>query len=135
MRTLFVTLATAVAVALPNAALAAFSYTFQIPASATNIIAGSAIQAECTLYPLPNAGGAQLSTGESATVMLVPTGGAWNGTLSVPVSSPTKPGSYKCWLIVVPGLGNSTTLNILNGVPENTSPGWTGTMYTTVNLP
>lgn len=135
MRTLFGTIAAVVALATPSIALADYSYTFQIPASATNIVSGSKIQAECSLYPGAGGGGPQLSTGTSQTLPLTPAGGAWNGTLTVAVTAPTKPGSYKCWLLVwAPGTALSL-LNIVNGTPENAVPGWTGTMYTTVNLP
>jgi hypothetical protein len=134
MRTFLVTIAAAVAAAFPAAALADYTYVFQVPATATNIVSGSGIQAECSLYNGAGGSGGQLATNTSApTQSLSPAGGAWNGTLTVKVTSSAKPASYKCWLLVW-GPGNSL-LNIVNGTPENAASGWTGTMYTAANLP
>ena len=119
-----------VAAALPSAAFADYQYTFQVPATLSNLPAGAGIQVECKMWAGPNRSGAQVAAQTSGSPV-TPTNGAYSGTFVVKESSPTAPGSYACWLLVYVG---GTLLNIVNGTPTNPSAGWTGTMMTSGNL-
>jgi hypothetical protein len=120
-----------VAAALPSAAFADYQYTFQVPATLSNVPAGAGIQVECNMWAGPNRSGAQVAAQTSGNPVTA-TNGTYSGTFVVKASSTTAPGSYACWLLVSSG---NSSLNIVNGTPANPSPGWTGTMMTGGNLP
>jgi hypothetical protein len=125
-------IAIAMAAALPGTALATvWSYTLNVPLTASNIPAGTPFIVECYLYPGANRAGAFLNSTTSPT--LTATNGSWSGTTTVKISSTSKPGSYSC-AIVVFGPPGQNALNQVNGSPD-TSTGYSGTMSITANLP
>jgi hypothetical protein len=123
-------LAAVLAAAVPAIAMAAYNYTFNVPVTLNNLPAGAVATAECSLFVGINASGGQIST---ATATLASSPGPQSVT--IPVSSPTKPGSYSCWVVVGAKIGSTASINILNGVATSPMPGWTGQMVTTANIP
>jgi hypothetical protein len=129
-RSIFAILVSIAAAFVPAAALADYAYTFQIPATASNLPAGATVQAACQLFSGPNGSGGQIGYGTSQTVSS--SNGTYSGTFTVASSAPSKPGSYTCYLMISAG---GKMINLINGTPTNPQSGWTGTMATTVNLP
>lgn len=126
--------AIALAAASSTAALSqtVYNYTLNVPVSITNSPAGGWAQVSCFLQSGANGGGRELGSGSSPHETL--TNGSFSGTVAVTVSSPTKPASYGCVVVVVGN--NSQTLNIMNLTPTTAlAPGWTGTPGATGNLP
>jgi hypothetical protein len=123
-----------VVAAPPSAALAAYTFTIQVPVKVNNLPPGATVSVECMLYK--NANGTGLMDG------VVPGRSTANsGTYSVQMHTPnTQPGSYQCWVLVVEG----GIINFTGGDPANASmvgktlspaPGWTGTMSIIGKLP
>jgi hypothetical protein len=111
------------AAALPAAALAAgpYSYTFQVPITATNLPAGSALYAICVGYPAVAA-----SVGLSSPPLAV-TNGSYNGTATVTLISKAPFATYMCSAAV---MMNGVIVNFQNpgSLSPTTTPGWRGTM-------
>ena len=130
MRFFVSSLAAVLAAATPAVAMAAYNYTFNVPVTLNNMPAGAVATAECSLYAGLNGSGGQMAT-ETATLSISP----GPQTVSIPVSAPTKPGSYSCYVIVGAKFGAASSINIQNGVPTSPMPGWTGPMVTTADIP
>jgi|SRR5580698_1246969 hypothetical protein len=130
MRFFVSSLAAVLAAAMPTLAMAAYNYTFNVPVTLNNMPAGAVSTLECSLYQGINASGGQIGT---ATAMLTTSSAQQN--MSIPVSAPTKPGSYSCWVVVSAKIGSTASINIQNGTPTAPVPGWTGQMVTTANIP
>ncbi len=125
-----VALAVAIATLLvPSVALADVSYTFQVPIAVSNLPSGAAVQAACAVYSGTNGSGSQLKYATSSASAV--TGGSFSGTLSVSLTSPAKPASYQCYMMVYNG---GKIVNLVNGNATSPADGWTGTMVTTANL-
>ncbi len=82
------------------------------------------------MYQGVNTSGGQVGT---ATATLTTSSAQQN--MSIPVSAPTKPGSYSCWVVVSAKIGSTASINIQNGTPTAPVLGWTGQMVTTANIP
>ena len=125
-----------IAAAAPGAALAAYTYTFQVQLAVTNAPAGAGIQTTCYLFSLANLTG---STTSGHTVVTVPANGSISAAPpNVSVNTGWALGSYRCMLFVFNPPSSPNTTNLTNG--SYTSPqaktGWTGTMWTpVVNCP
>lgn len=122
-----------IAMSVTGAALADYGYAFSIPATLTNLPAGSVATALCNLYTGPNGSGNVLANQRPSQAVRV--GVSYSGTFTVSASSSTKPGSYKCWIAITEPGTLFATYNIQNGDPSSPQAGWTGTMVTTANLP
>jgi hypothetical protein len=122
-----------IAMSVTGVALADYGYAFSIPATLTNLSAGSVATALCNLYAGPNGSGNLLANQQSSQPVRV--SGSYAGTFTVSASSSTKPGTYKCWIAITGPYTLFATYNIQNGNPSSPQTGWTGTMVTTANLP
>jgi hypothetical protein len=121
-----------VVAAAPVAALADYAYTFQVPATLNNLPAGAIVWVECNTYSGVNASGTMLSEGQGSGT---PANGSYSNTITVKLSSTTKPASYECWLQVSPGGSSTAYMNIQNGLPNVPATGWTGTQFTIGAIP
>jgi hypothetical protein len=124
-------LATIIAVALPGVALAAYGYVISVPATLTNMPSGAVATAICNIFAGTNASGTLLLQNMASAPTRV--NGSYNGTFTVSASTPTKAGSYRCWMDITMGGFNSA--NLVGNDPGSPSPGWTGTMQTVANIP
>jgi hypothetical protein len=119
--------------ATPNAALAAYPYTLNVPGTVNNLSAFQKFQVECGLYTSQNSVGPLLTTATSPLTTTT-VAGFYSRTLSIALNSPSLPASYKCWIVVYNSDNSVANVRVVNGNPVDSQPGWTGTMVTTKNF-
>jgi hypothetical protein len=131
MRRFVLAIAAVFLTVIPIAALAdSYTYNISVPATATNLPAGSQLQVTCILYS--GANGSGQSSSQSSQLITV-TGTKYSGTFRFPTLGASFPAaSYTCSLVAF-GSGGSR-ISLVNPSSPKFAPGWSGTWQTSANF-